>query len=157
MDRGAWWAIVFGIAENQTPLSTHKHKGKHINSYFIVESPGRRHLNQKPQVTSPVLTRPRWPLVGEVSIKYFRHLYCGRSISPPWCFFQNVDPQSEYEETSEKSILRDLIQNSCPTIPPNVKVIKNNGGRTIPDLKEMKETRQPKAMYNSRLDIGFER
>ena len=50
MDSGAWWARVLGIAKNQTPLSTHKHKGKHINSYFIVESPGRHHLNQKPQV-----------------------------------------------------------------------------------------------------------
>ena len=32
MDRGAWWAVVHGVAKSQTPLSnTHTHTHTHTN------------------------------------------------------------------------------------------------------------------------------
>ena len=40
MDRGAWWAIVHGVAKSQTQLSVHtyKHKHTHIQSRFNIRS-----------------------------------------------------------------------------------------------------------------------
>ena len=56
--------------ESDTTEHTHTHKGKHINSYFIVENPGRRHLNQKPQVNITSINMTKVVPGGEVSIKY---------------------------------------------------------------------------------------
>ena len=34
MDRGAWWAIVYGVAKGQAQLSTHTHTHTHTQRYF---------------------------------------------------------------------------------------------------------------------------
>ena len=38
MDRAAWWASVHGVANSQKQLSTHAHKVKDVNSFFVVVS-----------------------------------------------------------------------------------------------------------------------
>ena len=46
MDRGAWWATVYGVAKSQTRLSTHTHTHTHT------PSKGQRKNNKFPRVNA---------------------------------------------------------------------------------------------------------